>query len=64
MRLNDNAEFVAEMREALKKNNGYCPCSTLPTADAKCVCKDFRDKLEDPDFDGWCNCGLYRKVSK
>lgn len=61
-RLNDNAEFVAEMREALKRNNGYCPCSTLPTEDTKCICKDFRDKLEDPDFDGWCNCGLYRKV--
>jgi ferredoxin-thioredoxin reductase catalytic subunit len=61
VQINEDAEFVAEMREALARNNGYCPCAIEPTEDDRCICKDFRDKIADPDFNGWCNCGLYRK---
>lgn len=62
--ISDDAEFVAEMREALRKNGGYCPCVIQPTEDDRCICKDFRDKLQEADFEGSCNCGLYRKVKR
>ena len=46
-----------EIREALKKNNGYCPCSLIKSKDTLCMCKEF---LEQNKL-GPCNCGLYIK---
>lgn len=54
--LNGNAEFVGMMREKIKENDGYCPCSVEKTEDTKCMCKAFR---EIPS--GTCHCGLYSK---
>jgi len=54
-----------KIEDALKKNNGYCPCQlkikdkTSPdgySQDTKCICKSFVE-LEE----GWCHCGLYKK---
>jgi ferredoxin-thioredoxin reductase catalytic subunit len=44
------------IREALKNNNGYCPCKIHKTADTKCMCKEFREQNK-----GECHCGLYYK---
>lgn len=55
--LNPDYELVKEIREKLKQNDGYCPCATVKFADTKCMCKDFREKLE-----GECHCGLYIKT--
>jgi len=55
--VNPDKEFVAEMRQALKDNNGYCPCSIEKNADTKCMCKAFRE-MES----GTCHCGLYTKT--
>ena len=42
---------------ALKANEGYCPCRVLKTKDTKCMCKEFREQEI-----GICHCSLYEKV--
>ena len=59
--LNPNAEVVAKVREGLKRTGGYCPCRTLRTEEYKCMCKEFREQCDDPDFEGFCHCFLYYK---
>jgi hypothetical protein len=59
--VNENQHHADSVREALRKKNGYCPCVINPTEDDLCMCKEFRDKISDPDFEGWCNCNLYFK---
>lgn len=56
--VNEDSEFVAEMRKALKENDGYCPCLLEKTPDTKCMCKAFREMQE-----GTCHCGLYTKIA-
>jgi hypothetical protein len=52
MILNPNEETRLEIKQAIKENNGYCPCTTIKTSDTKCPCKAFRDNLI-------CICELY-----
>ena len=59
--ISDNPDIVFSIRASIKDNDGYCPCQTDKNEDTKCMCKDFRDKLEDPEFEGECFCGLYIK---
>ena len=36
--------------------------SSLPKSeDTKCMCKEFREQIADPDFKGYCHCMLYYK---
>lgn len=56
IRLNDDAELVAEIKEKLKANDGYCPCRIVKNEDTKCMCKEFREQEN-----GTCHCGLYVK---
>ena len=60
-RLNDDKELVAKIREGLKATGGYCPCRLKHTPENLCICKEFKEQLEDPDFHGACHCGLYVK---
>ena len=55
--LNDNKETVETVKEALKANDGYCPCRAVKTPDTNCMCKEFREQKS-----GLCHCELYRKV--
>lgn len=41
IKINPDKEFVKEMREKLRENDGYCPCVIVKTPDTKCMCKDF-----------------------
>lgn len=59
--LNENTEVVATVKEGLKKTGGYCPCRLEKTDDTKCMCKEFRDQIKDPNFEGYCHCMLYYK---
>lgn len=59
--INRDAEHVKAIREALEANDNYCPCQ-IRSEDTQCMCKSFRDLLNDPDFYGFCHCGLYEKV--
>jgi ferredoxin-thioredoxin reductase catalytic subunit len=59
--LNPNAEIVAVVKEGLKRTGGYCPCRREQTEDTKCICKEFRQQMADPEFEGFCHCMLYYK---
>ncbi len=61
IRLNENKEIVARVRDGLKKKDGYCPCRLQKTEENKCMCKEFRDQIADPNFEGYCHCLLYYK---
>lgn len=47
-----------EILEAVKANDGYCPCMREKTPETKCMCKEFREQKES----GVCHCGLYKKT--
>ena len=61
VRLNENKEIVAAIREGLKKKGGYCPCKIEISEDNKCMCKEFREQIADDNFEGYCHCMLYFK---
>lgn len=61
VRLNEDEKVVAMVKEGLRKKDGYCPCRLEKTAENKCMCKEFRDQIADPDFEGYCHCRLYYK---
>ena len=58
---NPDEEMVATIKEGLERTGGYCPCRRERTEDTKCMCKEFRDQLRDPEFEGFCHCLLYYK---
>lgn len=55
---NPNKEIVKKIKDKLKENDGFCPCSLIKNENTKCMCKDFREKVEmgEPYI---CHCGLY-----
>lgn len=57
--INNDKDVVAEVRAALKNNDGYCPCQLEKNDRTKCICKNFLEGEEE-----WCHCGLYRKVEE
>ena len=61
VRLNENQEIVDAIKEGLEKTGGYCPCRIERIEDNKCMCKEFRDQIKDPEFEGYCHCMLYYK---
>ena len=61
IRLNEDKEIVKQIKEGLKMRGGYCPCRIEKTEDYKCICKEFKELIEDPDFEGYCHCLLYYK---
>lgn len=61
VRFNDDKEIVVSIQEGLKRKDGYCPCRVEKNEDTKCMCKEFRDQIADPDFEGYCHCLLYYK---
>ena len=52
---------VQTIRDGLEKTGGYCPCRLERTEENKCMCKEFRQQIEDPEFEGYCHCMLYYK---
>ena len=61
VKLNENQEIVDAIREGLEKTGGYCPCRLERIEDNKCMCKEFRDQIADPEYEGYCHCMLYYK---
>lgn len=64
VKLNENKEIVKNIREGLKQTGGYCPCKIQKNEDTKCMCKEFREQIEDPNFEGYCHCLLYYKSNE
>ena len=58
---NPDEKVVTAIRNGLKKKDGYCPCRIQKTEDNVCMCKEFRDQVADPEFEGFCHCRLYYK---
>lgn len=58
---NEDAQVVEKLREALKKKDGYCPCRLQRIEDNVCMCREFREQIADPEFEGYCHCRLYYK---
>lgn len=61
IRLNQDTEIVATIKEGLKQTGGFCPCKRERTPENVCMCEEFRDQIKDPDFTGYCHCMLYYK---
>ena len=59
VRYNYDEEVVKTIKEGLEAKGGYCPLER--TEDNKCICKEFREQIKDPDFEGYCHCMLYYK---
>ena len=60
--LNPDKEVVKIIKEGLAKKGGYCPCRMEINEDNKCMCKEFKQQIADPDFEGYCHCLLYYKT--
>lgn len=52
---NENEKIVTNIRNALKRTGGFCPCRQEQNEDTVCMCKEFRDQIADPTFDGYCH---------
>ncbi len=61
IRLNEDKEIVARIREGLRRKEGHCPCRLEMSDDTYCVCREFRDQIADPEYEGYCHCMLYYK---
>lgn len=61
VRLNENKELVAKIKEGLKMKDGYCPCRLQKLEEYKCICEEFKQQIADPNFEGYCHCKLYYK---
>ena len=51
VRLNEDCEIVARVREGLKRKEGYCPCRLEVKPEYKCICDEFKAQIQDPDFE-------------
>ena len=61
VRLNEDKKLVEMLKEGLRKKDGYCPCRLEKIEENKCIFKEFREQIADPDFEGYCHCKLYYK---
>ncbi len=61
VKLNPDEKMVNKIKEGLKQTGGYCPCRIERTEDNKCMCKEFREQIKDPNYEGFCHCMLYIK---
>ena len=58
--ITEDAELRNSVRNALKMNDGYCPCilNSKGKEEYKCMCRDF---IENTPAGEHCHCGLYIK---
>jgi ferredoxin-thioredoxin reductase catalytic subunit len=61
VKLNPDQSVVDKIKEGLKQTGGYCPCRFERIEDNKCMCKEFKEQIKDPNFEGYCHCMLYIK---
>ena len=59
IRFNENQEIVDSVKEGLARTGGYCPCRLERSEENKCMCKEFREQIADPNYHGYCHCMLY-----
>lgn len=59
--LNPDDGVVKAVREGLEHTGGYCPCRRERSEDTRCMCREFREQIADPAYEGYCHCMLYYK---
>ena len=62
IKFNPDEGIVRMIQQDLEESGGYCPCRREKTEENKCMCKEFRDQIKDPNFEGYCHCMLYYKT--
>ena len=62
--LNKDKQIVDVIKEGLEHTGGYCPCRTERKEETKCMCREFKEQIKDPEFEGFCHCMLYYKSIK
>ena len=52
----------------MKNGDAYAVAVRLPNGEItvkkeeyKCICKEFKEQIADPEFEGYCHCMLYYK---
>lgn len=58
---NPVGDVAESVLNAVKKNDGYCPCKIDRTQETKCMCREFREQVKSGVL-GECHCGLYTAV--
>ena len=61
IKINDDEKIVEAIRNGIIKKGGYCPCKLQKIEDNICMCREFREQIADPEFEGYCHCMLYYK---
>lgn len=54
-------EKFEEIKNAVEKNDGYCPCIVQHTPESKCMCQSFKDQVKRGEL-GKCLCGMYEII--
>ena len=62
--LNPNKEIVTKIKEGLERTGGYCPCKLERIEENRCMCEEFRNQIQDPEYEGFCHCILYLKTKE
>ena len=61
IRLNEDKQVFATVREGLIAKGGFCPCRVGKKPEYKCMCEEFRNQIADPNYEGFCHCKLFYK---
>ena len=58
--INPDKEVAEIAKQRLKELGGQCPCVLPPfhNADTRCMCKEFRDMMNN-GYEGFCPCQYY-----
>lgn len=56
---NPDSEMYKLATQAVKDNDGYCPCNLQHSAETRCPCRSFREQ----EVVGLCHCGRYLKTN-
>lgn len=57
IKISDETELVEKIKQALKENDGYCPCKLEKKPENKCMCEEFKNSKDQE-----CHCGLYIRI--
>lgn len=56
----EDKELLEEILKQLEENDHFCPCHLMTTPDDKCMCKKFRDIINNNQPGVYeCDCGRY-----